>query len=245
MGTGSKRSSKVSKCNFRSTPHDTSATTHGASITAFSFSTGSRMTASWLVILRPRARSTLAPNANLLKSSVFSGVGTKRCFRRGLFSRRSSPSRRLWKSASLGSPAGRPAKVVSDEATVGASLTVENRLEVRAYDRIRRDCEGDKCVDIARSPCRLTDWAMMGLSDSSDVCLAMSTMVVGCGGSYIACSSKRVQNSGTTKAARLPGRPYVTCKMELYPGQRSENLKRCRYQRNDCSRTQETRNADK
>ncbi|OJZ82133.1 hypothetical protein ASPFODRAFT_64185 [Aspergillus luchuensis CBS 106.47] len=32
--------------------------------------------------------------------------------------------------------------------------------------------------------------------------------------------------------------------MELYPGQRSENLKRCGYQRNDCSRTQETRNAD-
>jgi hypothetical protein len=37
----------------------------------------SYMTASWLVILRPRARSTLAPRASLFRLFDFSSVGTK------------------------------------------------------------------------------------------------------------------------------------------------------------------------
>lgn len=59
----------------------------------FSFRIGlRRMTASWLVMRRPRARSTLAPRASLFRLSVFSDVGTKRWSCSGLFSRRSRPS---------------------------------------------------------------------------------------------------------------------------------------------------------
>lgn len=50
------------------------------------------MTASWLVILLPNARSTFAPKASLERSSALRGVGTKRCDCRCLFSSRSRPS---------------------------------------------------------------------------------------------------------------------------------------------------------
>ena len=88
------------------------------------------MTASWPVILRPRARSTLAPSASLLRLSVFSVLGTNRCFVRGLFSKRSRPSRRLLYSVTLGSPLGR-LPVVRSEAIEGLPLTVENLFEAR------------------------------------------------------------------------------------------------------------------
>ncbi|CAK40449.1 uncharacterized protein An09g06560 [Aspergillus niger] len=38
---------------------------------------------------------------------------------------------------------------------------------------------------------------------------------------------------------------YVTCKIGLYPGQRSENFKRHGYQRNNCNRTEETQEPNK
>lgn len=100
---------------------------------AFSFIAGfARMTASWPVILRPRARSTLAPRASLLRLSVFSVLGINRCFVRGLFSKRSRPSRRLLYSVTLGSPLGR-LPVVRSEAIEGLPLTVENLFEARFY----------------------------------------------------------------------------------------------------------------
>lgn len=100
---------------------------------AFSFIAGfARMTASWPVILRPRARSTLAPKASLLRLSVFSVLGINRCFVRGLFSKRSRPSRRLLYSVTLGSPLGR-LPVVRSEAIEGLPLTVENLFEARFY----------------------------------------------------------------------------------------------------------------
>lgn len=99
--------------------------------TVFSLSTGFRITASCPVMRRPRARSTLAPRASLFMLSVFSSVGTKRCFWRGLFSRRSRPSPRWWMSVSLGSPLGRLAAVRSEGAIEGDPLTEENLLEAR------------------------------------------------------------------------------------------------------------------
>ena len=92
---------------------------------------GLRITASWPVILRPRARSTFAPRASLFKLSDFSAVGTNRCLVSGLFSRRSKPSWRWEMSAIRGSPLGRLPFVRSDAASEGLPLTVENRLEAR------------------------------------------------------------------------------------------------------------------
>lgn len=143
---------------------------HEVVSSAFSFSAGfSRMTASWLVILRPSARSTLAPRASLLRLSDFSALGTNRCFASGLFSRRFSPSRRLLYSVYLGSPLGR-LPVVSSEAIEGLPLTVENRFEARFYST-GLDC---RLMETLESGSGLTDWVMMGRSESREGCLAMS-----------------------------------------------------------------------
>ena len=136
----------------------------------FSLRAGFRITASWLVIRRPRARSTLAPRASLPMLSVFSAVGTKRCCVRGLFSRRSRPSRRLRTSAMRGSPL---AMLPFDEAIEGAPLTVENRLEARFYSACCQTLEtiGDEYV-VTVGP--LTDCVMIGRSESREVCLAIA-----------------------------------------------------------------------
>lgn len=47
--------------------------------------------ASWLVMRRSRARSSLAPRASLLRFAVFSSDSTTRCFERALFSMRARP----------------------------------------------------------------------------------------------------------------------------------------------------------
>lgn len=97
----------------------------------FSLRDGLRITASWLVIRRPSARSTLAPRASLLRLSDFSVVGTNLCAWRGLFSRRSRPSPRWVMSRVLGSPLGRLPVVRSEVASEGLPLMVEKRLELR------------------------------------------------------------------------------------------------------------------
>ena len=63
-----------------------------------------RKVASWSVILLPRARSTLAPRASLLRLSVFSGVGAYRCCCRRFCSRRSKPCPHSLISCMRGSP---------------------------------------------------------------------------------------------------------------------------------------------
>lgn len=128
----------------------------------FSLRIGFRMTASWPVMRRPRARSTFAPRASLFILSVFSAVGTKRCFWRGLFSKRSKPSPRWWISVSLGSPLGKLAAVRSEGAIEGVPLTVENLLEVRFY------IELDITVGTTGIPKELTELVIIGLSESKE-----------------------------------------------------------------------------
>jgi len=109
----------------------------GEAVSASVFSErGLRMTASWPVILRPKARSTFAPRASLFRLSDFSAVGTNRCWVRGLFSRRSRPSCKWEMSAILGSPLGRLLFVRSEAASEGLPLMVENRFEFRFCRRL-------------------------------------------------------------------------------------------------------------
>jgi hypothetical protein len=91
----------------------------------------SRITASWPPIRLPNARSSLAPNANLLRFSVFSWVGTNLCFSSFLFSSFSSPS-----SISLISCCADAddKDVFTVLATDGAVLYVLNRVDARLDD---------------------------------------------------------------------------------------------------------------
>lgn len=151
-----------------------------------------RMTASWLVILRPRARSTLAPSASLFRLSAFSGVGTNRCFARGLFSKRSMPSEYSLISAIRGSALDRLEMVLSEGARDGVLLMVEKRLELR----LELSCSGNQRVGVQKEKMEVintsrkkfrvfqmgmtgsgenarTDGAMIGLSESNDGWRAM------------------------------------------------------------------------
>ena len=100
----------------------------GFSLTSFGLNV-----ASWSVILRPNALSTLAPSANLLRLSLFSGVGVYRCCCRRLLSRRSKPFVHAlisWRRGSVEDDL-LVLTVVSDAAREGTPLYVENRFEVR------------------------------------------------------------------------------------------------------------------
>ena len=91
--------------------------------------------ASWSVILRPSARSTLAPKASLLRLSVFSGVGWYRCCCRRFCSRRSNPCVHSLISCIRGSlfddEDALVCEVLSEAARDGTPLKVEKRLDVR------------------------------------------------------------------------------------------------------------------
>lgn len=130
-GTWSGRYKKIAiKVVWSTVREDLSRHIQGEVVPSVFSERGLRMTASWPVILRPRARSTFAPRASLFRLSDFSAVGTNRCLVSGLFSRRSNPSWRWEMSAIRGSPLGR------SEASEGLPLTVENRLELRFCGRL-------------------------------------------------------------------------------------------------------------
>lgn len=84
-----------------------------------------RMTASWPVMRRPRARSNFAPRASLERSSALRGVGTNRWSCRRLFSSLLRPSVRCLISAM-------PVSVEElDVENDGEAEYVEYRFEVR------------------------------------------------------------------------------------------------------------------
>ena len=91
--------------------------------------------ASWLLRRRPRARSSFAPRASLLMSSVFWVLSMYRCEVNRLSSRRSKPAFHDLISCALGSPAVDDAadscEGAMDGVSVGAVLYVERRVEAR------------------------------------------------------------------------------------------------------------------
>lgn len=88
----------------------------------FSLSVRGRRMASWLVILRPKALSTLAPNANLLRFSDFSGVGWYLCCCSRLLLSRSRPCDHSLISWMRGSPVvEEEVMVFSDAASDGGT----------------------------------------------------------------------------------------------------------------------------
>ena len=100
----------------------------------FSLMTFGRNVASWSVIRRPSARSTLAPRASLLRLSLFSGVGWYRCCWRRLLSSRSKPvdhSLISWRRGSWLEVEVVVVMVLSEAAMEGTPLYVEKRFEVR------------------------------------------------------------------------------------------------------------------
>ena len=102
--------------------------------TGFSLTSFGLKVASWSVILRPKALSTFAPSASLLRLSLFSGVGWYRCCCRRLLSRRSKPFVHALISCKRGSLVVDDRlvlMVVSEAARDGTPLYVENRFEVR------------------------------------------------------------------------------------------------------------------
>jgi hypothetical protein len=95
-------------------------------------------TASWLVILFFKARSNLAPRASLLRFSVFSWVGVKRCCCICLLSKRPSPSVISLISVTRGSLANTELELIvpsetCESARDGESLKVEKRAEARLF----------------------------------------------------------------------------------------------------------------
>lgn len=106
-----------------------SARTYAAVVAALSIADFSLIAflgaASWPLNLRFKALSTFAPNANLLKFSVFSGLGTNRCCWRRLLSRRLKPISHSFISAMRGSPFASEVLVLtvpSETASDGAPL---------------------------------------------------------------------------------------------------------------------------
>jgi hypothetical protein len=79
-------------------------TVHAYASTFFSLNVFGLKTASWPDMRRPRARSSFAPSASLLMSSVFSLVKAYLCCTRRLSSRRSKPAFHDLMSCALGSP---------------------------------------------------------------------------------------------------------------------------------------------
>ena len=149
-------------------------------IPAFSLSIFGLNVASWSVILRPKARSTLAPSANLLKLSVFSCVGAYLCCCSCFCSSRCRPCDHSLISAIRGSPAVVVATVwvVASEAAIEGALKVENLFEVRFDATCPRSADVSRigvgeivlCCQKARA-CRqrrqrLTLGAIIGREDS-------------------------------------------------------------------------------
>ena len=103
--------------------------THAAVVAALSIADFSLIAflgaASWLLSLRFKALSTFAPNASLLKFSLFSALGTNRCCCRRLLSRREKPISHSLISAMRGSPFASEVlvlTVLSETASEGAPL---------------------------------------------------------------------------------------------------------------------------
>ena len=104
------------------------------------------MSASWLPMRRPSARSTLAPRAILERCSLFSELGEYRCCCRRLLSKRSSPlanSLMSWLEESA-------EEAVVCDANEGTPLMVEKRLEARFEDTLG---ERQYCVRGDAMPC--------------------------------------------------------------------------------------------
>lgn len=103
--------------------------------TFFSLSTLGRKTASWLDMRRERARSSFAPRASLLMSSVFSLVSLYRCWTMRLSSSRLKPAFHVLMSCDLGSPDVDDAADTCDGAIdgvrVGAALYVDILVDAR------------------------------------------------------------------------------------------------------------------
>jgi hypothetical protein len=81
-------------------------------------------TASWPDMRRDRARSSFAPSASLLMSSVFSLLSAYLCCTRRLSSRRSKPAFHVLMSCDLGSPTVDEAAERCDGATEGVRVGV-------------------------------------------------------------------------------------------------------------------------
>lgn len=111
---------KTHKCKKKS--HIVSSV-HAAP-TFFSFNTFGLKTASCPVILLPRARSSFAPRASLLRSSFFSLLRVYRCWVRRLSSRRSNPAFHDLISWARGSPAVDEAEERCDGAIEGVRVGV-------------------------------------------------------------------------------------------------------------------------
>lgn len=106
---------------------------------------GRRISASWPVILRSRARSTFAPSASLFRLSDFSALGTNRCSVRGWFFRRSKNALcRLPKYSMRGSPLGRLPVLSEAASEVVLPLVVERRLEFRGLCKRLDMRQGDR-----------------------------------------------------------------------------------------------------
>lgn len=132
-----------------------------ASSSFFSLSPFGRKTASWPDMRRPSARSSLAPSANLLISSVFWSLRAYRCWTRRLSSRRSKPAFHVLMSCDLRSPAVEEATERCEGAIegvrVGAALYEDMRVEARlplVCDFFSLDCA---CCDM------VTDIAVVGV----------------------------------------------------------------------------------